>query len=255
MIKKYKLIKKYPESEFLGFTVTDENCTGCYKGILGDDIIIFRKEDIENYPEFWEKIKELDYEILELESPVTKLKHTLQSNGKYVPNNLSLDFLLEDSILSMKITKVKRLSDGVEFSIGDLCYPKSKPLNCGKITSFEFCKTGYFRISSESKYYIGINDVVKSKKPLFTTFDGKDIFEGDSYWLVRSDFSLWKELPTHTDNYGNPSPLKAFSTKESAQKYIEENKPKYSKKQILDILNNDFNSDGEVIDELYELIK
>ena len=50
--------------------------------------------------------------------------------------------------------------------------------------------------------------------------------------------------------------MKAFSTREAAEKYIEENKPQFSKKQIRDIieLDGDEYTDGECIDKLFDLI-
>lgn len=46
-----------------------------------------------------------------------------------------------------------------------------------------------------------------------------------------------------------------FKTKENAEKYIYNNKPKFSKKQLVDIIEgNEELSDGEVIEEIYKLI-
>ena len=57
---KYKLIKKYPGSPELGTVVTFYTNWGMY-GILQN--CLYKKEIIENQPEFWAEIKK-DYEIL-----------------------------------------------------------------------------------------------------------------------------------------------------------------------------------------------
>lgn len=73
------------------------------------------------------------------------------------------------------IYSVKRISDGEVFTVGDLCNPiREYSYNKHKITIIEFCKSGYLRIGSRN-YYIGINNIEHSKKPLFTTDDGVDI--------------------------------------------------------------------------------
>ena len=52
-MSKYKLIKEYPGSIGVGTVVKE--VTG---GYMSDHLIFFHKEYIENYPEFWEGIKE-----------------------------------------------------------------------------------------------------------------------------------------------------------------------------------------------------
>lgn len=71
-------------------------------------------------------------------------------------------------------------------------------------------------------------------KPLFTTVDGKDIFIGDSVYAVSDDFQLL--YTSYADE--SDRTIRSFSTKVAAEKYIEQNKPKYSEKDILEAVNN-----------------
>lgn len=79
------------------------------------------------------------------------------------------------------------------------------------------------------------------KKPLFTTEDGVDVFEGDTVFLVKKykdpvkisivTISPWRK------GYGDKGkPVDsdlAFYSERAAQKFVEENKPKYSEKDML----------------------
>lgn len=77
----------------------------------------------------------------------------------------------------------------------------------------------------------------KIKKPILFTEDGKELFEGDEFWYVNvNDYSITycnyiKNTYCKTKNH------KDFSTKELAEKWIEENKPKWSDKSIIDFIN------------------
>lgn len=86
------------------------------------------------------------------------------------------------------------------------------------------------------------------KELLFTTTDGKKIKEGDEYFSVVSYYSDWSDFiypkglykmtveknvaSFHKCMQTSPS----FSSKEAAEKYIEENKPQFSLKQVISIL-------------------
>lgn len=84
---------------------------------------------------------------------------------------------------------------------------------------------------------------VEEKQPLFITEDGKEVFEDSDVWWVRTTFEdeiLCYNKPFEYGLYNKSWNIRSkslkykwFSTKEAAEKWIEENKPVYSKKQIL----------------------
>ena len=99
---KYILKKEYPGSPKLGNTIDN-----------------LENDWIENYPEFWEKVVEKDYEILSLS--FTNNFCYLQKNGEYAyrntPNTTST---LKDCLsVGWKIHSVKRIFDSKIFTIGD----------------------------------------------------------------------------------------------------------------------------------------
>ena len=68
--------------------------------------------------------------------------------------------------------------------------------------------------------------------PLLTTQDGVEIFDGMDYYLVSHSFIM------SYCSYHSPTDLTypLFSTKEAAEDYIKMNKPEFSRKQILELL-------------------
>ena len=209
MGKKYKLIKKFPGSAPVG-TIIDL-----------DDVAFGITCNYTNYPEFWEEIIEKDYERL----------------------------LYKGNILY----SVKRLSDGVEFKIGDkVCW------------KWAFAKNKYFTIKSfniiENK--LRFNTVEESgqnfifeliskeynlqhyKEPILTTEDGYECTLDDRVFGVLPkgvwETKFWdgqgmpvnKLFNLEDKRYSEGSPWLYFKTKENAEKYIYENKPEFSRKQI-----------------------
>jgi hypothetical protein len=70
----------------------------------------------------------------------------------------------------------------------------------------------------------------KLKKPLFTTEDGIDIYEGDVIWGINP---LYFTLFSVTVKKGNDFHMKEwehgkFSTEEKAEEYVYQNKPRFS---------------------------
>lgn len=77
------------------------------------------------------------------------------------------------------------------------------------------------------------------RKPIFVSADGKGIFEGDTIYIiitsfndnsltiVEQEYDRWENMFTENKQYNN-----VFSTKELAQEYIDNNKPKYSLDEI-----------------------
>lgn len=78
------------------------------------------------------------------------------------------------------------------------------------------------------------------RKPLFTTEDGVEIFKGDKFWVVYKTELVSEnggEYVASEDDKLN-SAYKYFSIKEKAQEYIDLNKPRYSKQDIIDAVMN-----------------
>jgi hypothetical protein len=272
-MKKYKLIKEYPGSPELGsiaYTSKNTLADAHYNYIIGEDgpfqCSWILKKHVDNNPEYWEEKIEKDYEILsfgyigysEEKSPYTVLNK--QIKGDYHLGYLSFT---EEMLLQRNqcfIHSVKRLSDGEIFTIGDICYPINTNYNKHPITKFWFDIPGQLRVDSEN-YSITIKTIIKAKKPLFTTDDGKEIFEDDNYWIVTDRFYNVDIVKSCTPYRVKKSGIHYFSTKEAAEEYVLLNKPCLS---ALDVINNihaitfDYDSDSLIINDypsIHKLVK
>ena len=221
---KYILKKEYPGSPKLGTIINDSKTT------LGISYYENCKGFIENYPEFWELVVEKDYEILEL-SLQRSIKHqivsALENSEDYTISLLSCN--------GNKIHSVKRLFDGEIFTIGDkidfVINSNLRKDTIHKIKSIELNPNGIVFRAENSSWSNYLNEISKIKKPLFTTEDGLDIFEGMSFYYVCQELELYNTICcTDEKKYKN---AKQFSTKEKAEEYILLNKPCLSYNEVL----------------------
>ena len=210
-MKKYKLIKEYPGSPKLGYIVIESN--NKYGNITINVIV----QDPQLYPEFWEEVIEKDYEILSIfgneNIPIKKSDFINNGWNIFLNNNLN----------GAKIHSVKRLSDGEIFTIGD----KYKSDIINEIKTIESIDLSFDKIMIRPTGYgfSELKNIIKLKKPLFTTEDGVDMFENFIVYAVRPDYTLW--CPKVTYNFiGNIiNDYKIFSTEKAAEEYILMNKP------------------------------
>ncbi len=225
MSRQFKLIKEYPGSPGLNTSVTFK------KGRYYEDNKSHRKELVENNPDFWEKVEEKYYEILSFNDVKVKdidddgaFVHNRFDN-KWCPSKDSLQYLIE----TYGIKSVKRLSDNVVFTIGD-------SIKTGEIKKFYLPSgiqkevTLWVTMSDEDTY---LSEATHKPKPLFTTEDGVDIFEGNSYVKLNSHTS-WDIVTGFISEgaHGSYTGLK-FSTKEKAEEYVLMNKPCLSINDVL----------------------
>lgn len=268
-MKKYRLIKKYPGSPELGY-ISKPHIAAPDNAHYWNHTWFYPTD----YPEYWEEVKEPEYEILELIQdfkypPYNTNIWKLQPDGKYTlvsslgHGTFTLMQLLVNS--NAKIHQVKRLSDNTIFTIGDIVEYNASVSSKGIIDGFKICKninkdivailsndptnTGkLFLCVNNNKGNIRIDKAVKfSKVPLFTTEDDVEIFEGDKFWVPqKSPLNHWTDKE-YTLN-GKIEKFKAyprhkdqkcisFSTKEKAQEYIDYNKPKFSKNKVIEIID------------------
>lgn len=242
---KYKLIKKLPfeSSPEIGY-ISEEK-------MVGSELHYWNANwfDPANYPEFWKLIVEKDWEILEI-----SLKRSIKPEIRKV-QGYSDDYI--ESLLKCDnhIHSIKRLSDGEIFSVGDKLDLRAGEIR--KITGISLDDTGVSEFSKRSipwlecgkDYGTCLDWAVHYKEPILITEDGAELFEGDYccavYTLpdiVRTPYTMhstpnnnmFKITKAYRDH---PEVLikgcKYFSTKEAAEKYIEENKPRFSKKDML----------------------
>lgn len=267
----YKLIKWYPslpDNWVVGDVVEKSLYNYVYAMRDKSSNLLYTKE-VENHPEFWEKVEEKDYEILsfirigsmDYGGAIFSLQNGLYSAGT-MDNKLSLIYCLKEGF---NIHSVKRLSDGEVFSINDNAQTKSK--NPHTIMSFYIKQKHLSRGEADGIDRIWVNweedyggnwleNIEKIKEPMFKTEDGVDIYEGDAYYsVVISDFVIRGPFTLGFDTsgyYTNPATCKVFSTEKAAKGYIIYNKPCLSVMDIVLLITTLRISE---IDKLWEFVK
>lgn len=162
---------------------------------------------------------------------------------------------LEDP--DLEIYSIKRLSDGVEFTVRDkvrdsltdkLTNNKVQEIN-GFMHGHTPAGTEYLTVSFKSGTTAPSSTLTKVEK-LFTTEDGVDVYDGDQYYFVPintvSGHPVWKVKPDIAKkgrDFASPD-WKDFSTKEKAEEFILYNKPIASMQDVLDLWVNFFQSIG-----------
>ncbi len=149
-----------------------------------------------------------------------------------------------------EIHSVKRPSDGEVFSVGDVVNTFKQDGAKVKIEGFEIYDGElcvYFQSwnrASLVSYWLAKAEHVKEKPVLFTTEDGVEMYDGDSFWYINSNLDLFcfeAKLSTWAKSL-NPGE-KTFSTKEKAEEYIKMNKPlNISMKEIASCVTDYLNS-------------
>lgn len=207
----YKLIKTYPGSPDLKTVHFYENFYSHqnWKGT----------EFYDAHSDFWEKVQELDYEIL---SVIGQDKRILSKANYTYPECFQT---LVNATDTFKIFSVKRLSDGEVFTVGDEATIELYKKRYKIIKIRKFANNIQIHGEIEEKLFsYNLKNVIKLQPitPLFTTEDGVAIFVGDSYVCVTNQFELY-------DNKKQISirdiPVKSFSTKDKAEEYVLLNKP------------------------------
>jgi len=230
-MKKYKLIKEYLESPKLGTIVSKSNSYPHYNYNGGDYTTSIIQYFVENTPEFWEEVRELEFQILEAKTSV-KVSLTAENT-------------------STEIYKVLRLLDNEIFSIGDKCNLRNGNGYRNPILRFEIRNENFgleqYRNKDRVVAFletmhktewgpIELDSLVKSEEPLFITEDKVKIFKGDLYFYVDDYFDI---VGMRTGITSGTNGFKYFSTEKAAKDWIHLNKPKYSLKDIMNAcLNN-----------------
>ena len=135
---------------------------------------------------------------------------------------------------------VKRLSDNQEFTIGDKVLNSRNELK----TILGFVDTCNIQVELGTGNFVDYIDnlcnIQHYKEPILTTEDGYEMYEGDKVYFVEIGEYLHKGceiVNSYKYNYILDKDFKFFKTKENAEKYIYENKPEFSRKQILEALD------------------
>lgn len=85
-----------------------------------------------------------------------------------------------------------------------------------------------------------------ARTPLFTTTDGKPVYEGEDFWLLFTAGEIGEPHATRARIGLLPFQVyqKTFSTSEAAEQWIADNKPLYSLNDLLAALPDEASKEG-----------
>jgi hypothetical protein len=255
-MRKFKLIREYPNSPKIGTIAEKKDEHSCYH--LSD---IFHQPlnsvCIENYPEFWEEVKEEFPKIISFrKTDASKYVINLTNRDNY--NGWSLNGMLhagecvdsgdfEIYQVATSETEVFTLGDKVKHPFTDGFDVISKFIICkdpkrdvvGAIDRPDLIGKLVANVGNcFGNCNIEVSKLEKASEVLFVTEDGVEIFKGDKFYYIsiREPNQACCSGCAQEGSAMNTN-CKYFSTVEAAKKYIDENKPIYSKKQIEEALN------------------
>lgn len=243
-MKKYKHIKTGETVEL--FVISDK--------YLDKDGAMIPKRFIEGNSD-WEELKEKEYEILSFRLDSNGSILDKHENGKYglgggyytAEDILSgdpkrVDWCIAEKEYGYSIYSIKRLSDGVVFTVGD------------RISGFTYTDrpllgieqdgdSVWFSQKDDANTSIGGTTTLEDaepyfKTPLLTTVDGKVLFKGDTFWHVDPQLEIGEGLLS-IDKFTKLEGYKEFSTKELAKEYVLRNTPCLSLNDLLDVWEAD----------------
>lgn len=251
---KYKLIKEYPGSPKIGTIERIDHTSSIHMMINGH-----YGYSIKNSPEFWEEIVEKDYEILSFKGILDSNNglFTLRPNNNYywsIWNNNHPGQSLENMLKwnTVIIYSIKRLSDGEIFTIGDEIESVCKPYKSYLIERIDI-KDNKIRIYGKSFLY-SLDRLKHSKKPLFTTEDGVEMFKGDKYWVVYDGYKLSNSAFTADIDYRLSITDLRFASHKEAKEYCFNNKPALSLNDVKKNFKGDDDQWSELITKLEKIV-
>lgn len=106
--------------------------------------------------------------------------------------------------------------------------------------TYEKTESGKWKLETQDYFDIADSSIGEGKRfrlfekePIFTTFDGVELFGGEEVYIIMRDFRILGGIFTVN---GNPT-NKIFAEKTKAEEYIRLNEPKYSFKDVEDAMS------------------
>lgn len=178
----------------------------------------------------WEEIEEKQFEILSFSNESGDI-FSKREGGLYGHKTWNcVEGFTEVYLLNSKynvIHSVKRVSDGIVFTVGGTLVYKYKQGGEFRDTINSIClkdgavllHTGKSMVSTHNLLDPSITFEVP-KEFLFTTLDGVSIYDGDSWWYVANDKMIARQTTTKTYLGTSKSEVSNFSSEAEAKKWI-----------------------------------
>ena len=240
-MRKYKLINHLGNFNVGATCFRDEekNLNFKWENVKAKELYNVVPDDFtpETIPDYWQEIIKVDYQILQFKDNCKQKIFHLTLNGKYSLNKdtSNATFHLNDILNApgnvMTIHQVKCISTGEILTVGD-------NTNIGIIDKFEISE--YNLMWGLRTNIICVLKHLKKvvRKSLFKTLDGKEIFDGDSFFFIVDRKIIERKVDVKKEFYDMKN---IFSTKQAAEDWLVENTPVLSLKEINDVLEKGVN--------------
>jgi hypothetical protein len=197
---------------------------------------------VEPSSEYWEEVVERDFEILEV-------KGIYGAISSYIEK---LDADLKDK----SIYKIKRLSDGEVFCLGDKA-KDSRYGFVGTIDKFKVNNNAIYVSSKENVWGQDLSKLVKHEEPkvLFTTIDGQELKHGDKFYTVDTKYFKIFEAEAGITFKTEKWIKNSYADKKFAEEWILNNKPVLSLNDLLSVWGAMENKDFYAISPLFKNFK
>jgi len=277
--EEFEIYQVRRESDGEVFTVGDTiKCLGRVKEVVIESFKIesnngLRTFHTNNKYGLWlhglEKVKPKEWEITAFIAKPTKSIFNLNKNSNTFGNNcLNQEKILNDK--NFEIYSIKRLSDSVEFKIGDIIQYKdgqtAPSLINSKVKIEEISKHSniedLFRFKQVNGGWRNLTKDYSIVKSLFTTEDLKEVFEGDNLYYVKfkeKRNTVGKPFEVISCSFPGciyePEHEKYFSSKENAEKFIMYHKPCLTLNEVLSIYKKTYETSQVLKDFVKQKLK
>ena len=208
----------------------------------------------------WEEIKEFP-KIISFRRISDKMLYTLGRYDLYWGKEVIRGYTLDTMITQGENTSYTEIyqvavSKTEVFTLGDtvIIDECSASYNKGIIKYFKVAADGHIRVEVSNGCSVGIQRIKKALEPLFVTEDKKELYLDDIFYTTNTKYSgeTWFPTIVKIDEFFNKHIYRnSFSTVELCRKYIDENKPIYSKKQVKEALEESYFRESYILDMPY----
>lgn len=230
-MKRFKLKEPFPTGPEVGtIFVTrkiDSNSTEDTTYIEEGDKYSRSYKNLDKYPHLWEEVVEDSFEIISIMfAGALYYKTDKVTIMNKIPIYKSANGTITTIKEASRIRSIKRNSDGTVITVGDVFWDSTRSAIGIVVTSIEVDKgyEGGAKIMLDCGTTLSVtNEFFKtSKQFLFTSYEGVNIFEGDTWWYVKlNNLTIRK---TNTTKYvGTPNSRKhveRFSTEAAAKSFV-----------------------------------
>lgn len=254
-MRKFKLIKTYPNSEPLDtIFLFEDNDTHTFIEKEDGTTAVYGSLTVGYFTnnEYFEEVIEKDYEILSFyDKKSNKVEWHKNDNDDYYSHLSYKEYSINQLLNKYSIHSIKRLLDGEVFTVGD----KIEGYNNTGIKEIKLFEYGLRVITDANgkgvvadKLAWDLKSCKKAKTPLFTTEDGVDIYEGDKMFCLEKGRYVILSLNTMSNAFRKAKEnYHFFSTQEAAEEYVLINKPCLSYWDIFHLIPSKYKSELKMI--------